>query len=82
MWPTARDWLVGFLFLRLGFCKWGGDAEEAEALVCKTSLSGFESRRYLQNLSGLAMVPRRAGKSAALKGEGCGIGPEFSLFVF
>jgi len=33
-------------------------------------------------LSGLAMVPRRAGKSAALKGEGCGIGPEFSLFVF
>jgi hypothetical protein len=27
--------------------KFGGDAEEAEALVCKTSLSGFESRRHL-----------------------------------
>ncbi len=26
----------------------GGDAEEAEALVCKTSLNGFESRRHLQ----------------------------------
>jgi hypothetical protein len=25
----------------------GGDAEVVEALVCKTSLSGFESRRYL-----------------------------------
>jgi hypothetical protein len=28
----------------------GGDAEVVEALVCKTSLSGFESRRYLQLL--------------------------------
>jgi hypothetical protein len=25
----------------------GGDAEAVEALVCKTGLSGFESRRYL-----------------------------------
>jgi hypothetical protein len=25
----------------------GSDAEEVEALVCKTSLNGFESRRYL-----------------------------------
>ena len=31
-----------------GAKKFGGDAEEAEALVCKTSLSGFESRRHLQ----------------------------------
>jgi hypothetical protein len=29
----------------------GGDAEVVEALVCKTSLSGFESRRYLQFFS-------------------------------
>jgi hypothetical protein len=28
--------------------KFGGDAEVVEALVCKTSLSGFESHRYLQ----------------------------------
>jgi hypothetical protein len=28
----------------------GGDAEAVEALVCKTSLSGFESRRYLHFL--------------------------------
>jgi hypothetical protein len=28
--------------------KFGGDAEAVEALVCKTSLSGFESHRYLQ----------------------------------
>jgi hypothetical protein len=27
-----------------------GDAEAVEALVCKTSLSGFESRRYLHFL--------------------------------
>jgi hypothetical protein len=33
---------------KCGYDKVGGDAEEAEALVCKTSLSGFESRRYLQ----------------------------------
>jgi hypothetical protein len=31
-----------------GLNGFGSDAEEAEALVCKTSLSGFESRRYLQ----------------------------------
>jgi hypothetical protein len=28
----------------------GGDAEAVEALVCKTSLSGFESRRYLHSI--------------------------------
>lgn len=33
--------------LGTGF-QFGGDAEAVEALVCKTSLSGFESRRYLQ----------------------------------
>ena len=27
----------------------GGDAEVVEALVCKTGLSGFESRRYLHS---------------------------------
>ena len=31
-----------------GFIGFGGDAEAVEALVCKTGLSGFESRRYLQ----------------------------------
>ena len=30
-----------------GFTEFGGDAEAVEALVCKTGLSGFESRRYL-----------------------------------
>jgi hypothetical protein len=33
-----------------GLKRFGSDAEEAEALVCKTSLSGFESRRYLHAL--------------------------------
>ena len=33
---------------KLTICLRGGDAEASEALVCKTSLSGFESRRYLQ----------------------------------
>ena len=32
-------------FALLGF-HFGGDAEAVEALVCKTSLSGFESHRY------------------------------------
>ena len=31
-----------------GLVQVGGDAEVVEALVCKTGLSGFESRRYLQ----------------------------------
>jgi hypothetical protein len=30
-----------------GYKIFGGDAEAVEALVCKTGLSGFESRRYL-----------------------------------
>jgi hypothetical protein len=29
----------------------GGDAEVVEALVCKTNLSGFESRHYLHKFS-------------------------------
>jgi hypothetical protein len=33
-----------------GLNRFGSDAEEVEALVCKTSLSGFESRRYLHSL--------------------------------
>jgi hypothetical protein len=36
-----------------GFTGFGGDAEAVEALVCKTGLSGFESRRYLHSLKGL-----------------------------
>jgi hypothetical protein len=36
--------------------KFGGDAEAVEALVCKTSLSGFESHRYLQKSFGQAQA--------------------------
>jgi hypothetical protein len=40
--------------VRIGFHQgltgFGGDAEAVEALVCKTSLSGFESHRYLHFL--------------------------------
>ena len=41
--------------------KFGGDAEEAEALVCKTSLSGFESRRHLQVSAFLAAAHPSSG---------------------
>jgi hypothetical protein len=38
---------------KFSYSIFGGDAEEAEALVCKTSLSGFESHRYLQFLDAI-----------------------------
>ena len=48
--PAAPDVSgLGSLNDWYGLPELGGDAEEAEALVCKTSLSGFESRRYLQS---------------------------------
>jgi hypothetical protein len=46
------DFTYAFIYdAALGIDFWGGDAEVVEALVCKTGLSGFESRRYLQNKS-------------------------------
>ena len=48
--PAAPDVSgLGSLNDWYGLPELGGDAEEAEALVCKTSLSGFESRRHLQD---------------------------------
>ena len=38
---------IGCTRFSAGFTGFGGDAEAVEALVCKTGLSGFESRRYL-----------------------------------
>jgi hypothetical protein len=52
-----------------GYNKVGGDAEEAEALVCKTSLSGFESRRYLQFSSTSHDGNRRWGGALRRAGE-------------
>ena len=38
---------LGTDWFSAGFTGFGGDAEVVEAPVCKTGLSGFESRRYL-----------------------------------